>query len=42
VYVALLKLPVNVELTVEVGSQFVVTDKLLVAPVQLPDVCAHA
>jgi hypothetical protein len=42
-YVLLLKLPVNVELTVEVGFQFVVTDKLLeVVPVQLPDVCARA
>jgi hypothetical protein len=40
--VALLKFPVKVELTVEVGDQFVVTDRLDVAPVQLPDVCACA
>ena len=41
-YVALLKLPVNVALMVEVGFQFVETDKLLeVVPVQLPD-CASA
>ena len=36
-------MPVNVELTVEVGDQFVETDRLPdVVPVQLPDVCACA
>ena len=33
----------NEELTVELGDQFVVTDRLPdVVPVQLPDVCARA